>query len=125
MDVALVEQEFIDKAKRPIIWVDHHGPYERRNVKYFNPRIENKEDNLPTTYLCYKVVKKDGKAIAYGPNDKNYEPHIKTGEVLSIESRKPTIAKPPIRKSRAELITDILETNGTITATEANAIRGT
>ena len=59
LDVAKLEQEFIDNAKRPVIWVDHHGPYERTSVKYFNPRIEKKEDNFPTTYLCYNVVKQD------------------------------------------------------------------
>jgi len=59
LDVAKLEQDFIDNAKTPIIWIDHHGPYERRNVKYFNPRIEKKEDNIATTYLCYRTVKQD------------------------------------------------------------------
>ena len=59
LDVALVEQEFIDNTKTPVIWVDHHGPYERRNVKYYNPRIAKKEDNVPTTCMCYNVVKQD------------------------------------------------------------------
>src|SRR3989344_3575465 len=26
LDVALVEQEFLDEIKVPAIWVDHHGP---------------------------------------------------------------------------------------------------
>lgn len=59
LDVALLEQEFIDNAKRPIIWIDHHGPFERHNVKYFNPRIEKKDAYFPTTYMCYKVVNQD------------------------------------------------------------------
>ncbi|MBW2976893.1 DHH family phosphoesterase [Candidatus Woesearchaeota archaeon] len=59
LDVAKLEQDFIDNCKAPIVWIDHHGPYERQNVKYFNPRIEKKEDNLPATYLCHKVVQKD------------------------------------------------------------------
>jgi|TARA_B100002003_G_C14111315_1_gene534501 single-stranded DNA-specific DHH superfamily exonuclease len=59
LDVALVDQDFISNAKRPVIWVDHHGPYQRQSVKYFNPRVENKEDNFPTTYLNYNVVKQD------------------------------------------------------------------
>ena len=59
IDVAKLEQGFIDSAKKPIIWIDHHGPYKRDNIKYFNPRIEKKEDNIPTTYLCYKTVQQD------------------------------------------------------------------
>lgn len=59
LDVAMLEQEFIDNSKKPIIWIDHHGPYERYNIKYFNPRVEKKEDNIPTTYLCYKAVEQD------------------------------------------------------------------
>ena len=41
LDVAVVEQDFLDEMKVPVIWVDHHGPFERSNVKYFNPRISN------------------------------------------------------------------------------------
>ena len=59
LDVAKLEQDFIDASKVPVIWVDHHGPYERNNVKYFNPRIIKKDANIPTTYLCYKVVEQD------------------------------------------------------------------
>ena len=59
LDVALVDQDFIDACKVPVIWIDHHGPYERNNVKYFNPRLAKKDCNLPTTYMCYRVVNKD------------------------------------------------------------------
>src|SRR3989344_3364526 len=59
LDVALVDQDFIDACKVPLIWVDHHGPYERSNVKYFNPRLAKKDGNIPTTYMCYKVVNHD------------------------------------------------------------------
>ena len=59
LDIAKLEQDFIDASKVPVIWVDHHGPYERNNVKYFNPRIIKKDANIPTTYLCYKVVEQD------------------------------------------------------------------
>ncbi len=59
LDVALVDQDFIDACKVPLIWIDHHGPYERNNVKYFNPRLTNKDTNIPTTYMCYKAVNKD------------------------------------------------------------------
>ena len=59
LDIAKLEQDFIDASKVPVIWVDHHGPYERNNVKSFNPRIIQKDANIPTTYLCYKVVEQD------------------------------------------------------------------
>ncbi len=59
LDIALVEQEFIDKSKRKIIWIDHHAPQKRYgNIKYFNPRIKDKE-NIPASYICYQVVQQD------------------------------------------------------------------
>lgn len=59
LDIPIVDQEFIDKARLPIIWIDHHGPYDRSNVKYFNPRIKDKNDGTPVTKICYEVVKQD------------------------------------------------------------------
>jgi single-stranded DNA-specific DHH superfamily exonuclease len=59
LDVAKLEQDFIDASKVPVIWIDHHGPFERNNVRYFNPRLNKKDANIPTTYLCYKVVNQD------------------------------------------------------------------
>ena len=59
LDLAVVEQDFIDEMKAPVIWIDHHGPFERHNVKYFNPRISNWEDNHPTSYMCHQVVQQD------------------------------------------------------------------
>lgn len=58
-DLAIVEQEFIDQAKRNIIWIDHHTPLKRENILYFNPRIKDKDKNIPASKLCYDVVKKD------------------------------------------------------------------
>ena len=59
LDLAIVEQDFLDELKVPVIWVDHHGPFERDNVKYFNPRISKWEDNHPTSYMCHQVVQQD------------------------------------------------------------------
>jgi len=60
LDIALVEQDFIDKAKRKIIWIDHHTPLKRYgNVKYFNPRINNLKENIPVSFICYQAVKQD------------------------------------------------------------------
>lgn len=59
LDIAIVEQEFIDNVNVPIIWIDHHTPLERYGIKYFNPRISSKNDNIPATRLCYDVAKQD------------------------------------------------------------------
>ena len=59
LDLAVVEQDFLDEMKVPVIWIDHHGPFERNNVKYFNPRVLNREDNHPTSYMCHQVVERD------------------------------------------------------------------
>ena len=59
LDLAEVEQEFIDAVKKPVIWIDHHGPYQRHNVKYYNPRVSESKDNFPTSYLCYQIAQKD------------------------------------------------------------------
>lgn len=66
LDVANVDQEFIDASKVPVIWIDHHGPYERNNVKYFNPRLNDAHANIPTTFLCYSAVKQDMWIAALG-----------------------------------------------------------
>ena len=39
--------------------------------------------------MTYKIVKNDaGDVVAFGPNDGNYEPTLKDGETLTIESDK-------------------------------------
>lgn len=57
LDIAMVEQEFIDGVKAPVIWIDHHEPLKRSKVKYYNPRLNGKM--VPTTYMCYKITEKD------------------------------------------------------------------
>jgi len=59
MDKPKVSQDFVDKAKCRVVWIDHHSPVEISRAKYYNPRISNPNDNLPASYLCYKVVKQD------------------------------------------------------------------
>ncbi len=66
LDVAVVEQDFLDEMKVPVIWIDHHGPFKGNNVKYFNPRIANWQDNHPTSYMCYQVVNQDMWLAALG-----------------------------------------------------------
>lgn len=55
LDKPILSQEFIDKANRRIIWIDHHPIVEREGVKYYNPRADN-NDNMCTSYLCYKII---------------------------------------------------------------------
>jgi single-stranded DNA-specific DHH superfamily exonuclease len=55
LDIAMVEQEFIDAVHQPVFWVDHHTPLQRERVKYFNPRVTT-GDNIPTPALCWQVM---------------------------------------------------------------------
>ena len=58
LDVAIVDQEFADEFRNiPIIWLDHHMPIKVHGVKYFNPRLENIDDNPCTAYMAYNVIK--------------------------------------------------------------------
>ena len=52
LDMPIVEQEFIDKAKTPIFWLDHHPPLERNNVTYFNPRVKDDSLYIPTSLMA-------------------------------------------------------------------------
>ena len=58
LDIAMVDQEFLDKVDVPVIWIDHHSPLKRSRVKYFNP-MKKGNDNPPVSYLCYNVVKEN------------------------------------------------------------------
>ena len=58
LDIALVDQEFLDAVKVPVTWIDHHAVQEREKVKYYNPR-KSINQNIPTPYMCYEVVEQD------------------------------------------------------------------
>lgn len=58
-DIPIMDQEFVDKLNRTIIWIDHHEPVRINKVHYYNPRSYDKEVYLPVTYLCYKIVKEN------------------------------------------------------------------
>ena len=53
LDVAHIDEEFIDAVKVPIIWLDHHDPQKVEGVKYYNPQI--KGQNIPTPALCHEA----------------------------------------------------------------------
>jgi single-stranded DNA-specific DHH superfamily exonuclease len=55
LDMPIVEQDFINQAKRPIFWIDHHQPLERQKVHYFNPRLTKPDIYIPTTRMAYQI----------------------------------------------------------------------
>lgn len=56
LDIPKVSEDFIEEIDVPIIWIDHHPPVEARKVKYFNPRIKNKDANYSVSRICYDVT---------------------------------------------------------------------
>ena len=59
LDRPLLSQEIIDKINVPIVWIDHHPPVDRKGVNYYNPLLNDKNDNRPTSYWAYRVVKEN------------------------------------------------------------------
>lgn len=58
LDIAMVDQEFIDAVNVPIIWIDHHAVQDPVGVQYYNPRKTTGE-NVPTPVLCLQVTESD------------------------------------------------------------------
>ncbi|MBI2151557.1 DHH family phosphoesterase [Candidatus Woesearchaeota archaeon] len=56
LDIPLMEQEFVDKVKLPIFWIDHHPPQKIENVHYYNPRLKDKDAYIPTNRMVYQVT---------------------------------------------------------------------
>jgi len=56
LDLAEVDQEFIDACSCEVLWLDHHQPLERQNVVYENPMLHEPKDNRPVTYWCYQML---------------------------------------------------------------------
>jgi len=59
LDKPKISEDFIEKVNVPIVWIDHHTPVKVKGVKYFNPRVKDPDIYLPTSYLCYQVIKQD------------------------------------------------------------------
>lgn len=55
LDIPVMDQEFIDAVKRPIFWIDHHQPLDRKKVHYFNPRLKDPDAYIPTTRMAWQV----------------------------------------------------------------------
>ncbi len=59
LDVAIVDQAFLDGIEVPVYWLDHHKFEKQQIENYFNPLIGNKKDERPTSLWAYKIVKQD------------------------------------------------------------------
>jgi hypothetical protein len=66
LDMPMVEQEFVDKAKRPIFWIDHHHPQNLKNVNYFNPKLRDPDIYMPTSRMAYQIAEQDLWVAAVG-----------------------------------------------------------
>jgi single-stranded DNA-specific DHH superfamily exonuclease len=64
LDTAEVSQDFVDKAKVPVIWIDHHPLVDIKGIKYYNPQKKYPKLYVPTSYLCYKIIGEKYKWIA-------------------------------------------------------------
>ncbi len=100
VDVPIVSQDFIDQVKTRVVWIDHHPVIERKGIEYYNPRIEDADDNRPTSYWVYKVLKENLWIAMVGiigdwflPEKEVLDDFIKSyPELLSIEITKPEVA---------------------------------
>jgi single-stranded DNA-specific DHH superfamily exonuclease len=57
LDLAQVDDNFLDNVSIPVVWIDHHLPQEPRGTHYYNPRVA--KDNIPVAGICYKAVQQD------------------------------------------------------------------
>lgn len=58
LDRPIITQNVVDSARVPIYMLDHHEPLklDGKHFHYFNPRVNNNEDNRPTSYWAYRIV---------------------------------------------------------------------
>jgi len=56
LDIAMMEQEFVDNARTSTVWIDHHGLQDIRGVRYINPKQDDPESNPAVSYLTYQFV---------------------------------------------------------------------
>ncbi|HII15862.1 MAG TPA: hypothetical protein HA362_06135 [Nanoarchaeota archaeon] len=56
LDKPVVEQDFVDEARVPVVWLDHHPPVHLSGVSYFNPLLNDEKDNRPVSYWCYRIT---------------------------------------------------------------------
>ncbi|MFH1072633.1 MAG: DHH family phosphoesterase [Nanoarchaeota archaeon] len=62
LDKPMISQKMLDlihNVNIKTVWLDHHPVQQRELVDYYNPRIEDPQDNRPTAYWAYKIAQKD------------------------------------------------------------------
>jgi len=59
LDIAHIEDDFIQQAKLPIIWIDHHDPNPKKGTLYINPKSFNHDDNKPASWLSHELTGSD------------------------------------------------------------------
>src|SRR3989338_10373788 len=57
LDIAHIEDEFIQEAKLPILWIDHHEPNEKKGTVYINPKM--KGENYPVSWMAHQITGTD------------------------------------------------------------------
>ena len=124
LDLAVVEQSFIDKAGMPIIWIDHHEPLNRTGVSYYNPMVSGKNENNSVTELCYTVVKKDIWIAAAGAIGDWQMPEF----LRDFSQQYPALLNPEIKKPEEALFTSSIGhlvriMNFTLKGSTADAMR--
>lgn len=55
LDIAMVDDEFIRRARKPVVWIDHHEPSRVDVAEYINPRLGGV--NKSVSEVCYDIVK--------------------------------------------------------------------
>ncbi|MBU1623100.1 MAG: DHH family phosphoesterase [Nanoarchaeota archaeon] len=55
LDVPMMEQDFVDQAKRPVFWIDHHQPQQLKKVHYYNPKIKDPSAYIPTSRMAFQI----------------------------------------------------------------------
>ena len=78
LDVAKMQQEFIDAVKVPVVWIDHHPVQDRHQVLHVNPLREGRPSR-PTAALAYDLVGSDAWIAAIGALNDQYWPEFIEG----------------------------------------------
>ncbi|MBT3407700.1 hypothetical protein HOK68_02690 [Candidatus Woesearchaeota archaeon] len=58
-DIALFEEELLEKINIPITWLDHHDILHTKKINYINPKMYEPKDNWPVSYWMYQITKID------------------------------------------------------------------
>jgi single-stranded DNA-specific DHH superfamily exonuclease len=56
LDLAIIEQDFVDKINKRIIWIDHHDITDVKGTRYYNPKQNKKGDNTCVSKLSYDIL---------------------------------------------------------------------